>query len=254
MEDALVVAGMWTVADRDAAARAGAIELGGEAVGALEVKTERVDSELESQPARRTSIEPERSRAADADPSRAQPQQIPSDQAADADQQESVNASTASVWIDGPIRTSARKNSKWLSRRPAQRALKAGMAGLMAELDVLLHPGSIPQDAEFYIEWDLERGGYHDLRWFVALHVPGDSDSDSPPAAKRQKKAAGQVKEVVGLLAVTQEHSKHPGDPAGLLCNLFVTAAHRGRGVASRLVGRHSSHLSSLSLAQDEMF
>ena len=242
MEDALVVAGMWTVADRDAAARAGAIELGGEAVGALEVKTERVDSELESQPARRTSIEPERSRAADADPSRAQPQQIPSDQAADADQQESVNASTASVWIDGPIRTSAQKNSKW--RSPAQRALKAGMAGLMAELDVLLHPGSIPQDAEFYIEWDLERGGYHDLRWFVALHVPGDSDSPPRAAIKRQKRAAGQVEEVVGLLAVTQEHSKHPGDPAGLLCNLFVTAAHRGRGVASRLV-RHRSHLNS---------
>ena len=38
----------------------------------------------------------------------------------------------ASVWIDGPIRTSARKNSKW--RSPAQRVLKAGMARLMAEL------------------------------------------------------------------------------------------------------------------------
>ena len=159
----------------------------------------------------------------------------------------------ASVWIDGPIRTSARKNSKW--KRPAQRVLKAGMARLMAELEVFLDPDSMPRDAKFYIDQDLERGGYHDLRWFVALHVPGDSDS--PPAAKRPKKAAGQVKEVVGLLAVTQEHSEHPGDPAGLLCNLFVTAAHRGRGVASRLV-RHSSHLSSPfsapSLAQDERF
>jgi ribosomal protein S18 acetylase RimI-like enzyme len=153
-----------------------------------------------------------------------------------------TNMSAASVWIDGPIRTSARKNSKW--RSPAQRVLKAGMARLMAELEVFLDPDSMPHDAKFYIDQDLERGGYHDLRWFVALHVPGDSDSDSPPAAKRQKKAAGQVKEVVGLLAVTQEHSKHPGDPAGLLCNLFVTAAHRGRGVASRLV-RHNSHLNS---------
>ena len=133
--------------------------------------------------------------------------------------------------------------------------LKAGMARLMAELEVLLDPDSMPRDAKFYIDQDLERGGYHDLRWFVALHVPGDSDSPAPAAAiKRQKRAAGQVEEVVGLLAVTQEHRKHPGDPAGLLCNLFVTAAHRGRGVASRLVGRHSSHLSSLSLAQDEMF
>ena len=155
-----------------------------------------------------------------------------------------TNMSAASVWIDGPIRTSARKNSKW--RSPAQRVLKAGMARLMAELEVFLDPDSMPHDAKFYIDQDLERGGYHDLRWFVALHVPGDSDSP-PAAAKRQKKAGGQVKEVVGLLAVTQEHSKHPGDPAGLLCNLFVTAAHRGRGVAPRLV-RHRSCTPQLSL------